>query len=178
MSGIVLEHDEQIVHVQTTWALARLPGVCCALAFLIAPFFFFFPLFGLGWPGKTVFFLSFLTGGWMLIRQMVRFERHRLVLTTARVICLPWKGLGETRALAAPLLAIADVSYRTQGFFGALCDAGVVRIRFHGVLPSMQFGLVRHPERVHDLVQEIARLPSIAIADTPTEFERHHVDLL
>ncbi len=174
---IYLQDGEQVVHTEHLSLLSVLVPCMLGVALLLGPSFFFFPFLQFGVAGLVPMTAVALLGMFLVARAAARWRGSACVLTNQRILRVEQRGWLDRAVASAPLQAIQDVAYRAPGWKGALLHIGSVRVTFRGVLPTMHFRLVGHPNVLHDLISELRTL-SLESAARPTDFSRVHMQRL
>ncbi|MBI2476541.1 PH domain-containing protein [Candidatus Uhrbacteria bacterium] len=174
-SPVTLKQDESLVHIERQALMVFVPSLCAASVIAVVPFLFFFPLLSFGAVG--IAFLVCIAGVGLvwLARVALQWRGTMCVLTTERVVRTQQHGLLERHTSEANVRTIQDVVYRVDGLWRKALKLGTVRIVFRGVVPDMSFRLVRHPERLAHIIQELKDMPLHATRAT-SPLERKHFD--
>jgi len=154
-SVVQLKDDEVVRALMRRHMATLLPHLFLAMVFLVAPFFFLFPLFSWGIPGVIVFGILFSLGVIIAARNLYLWDADVLILTTERAIDVDQKGLLSRRVSEVPLNLIQDVSWKREGVWQTVFRMGGVTIQTAGASVSIQADAIPRPEQVHELLNDL-----------------------
>ncbi|MDD4995632.1 MAG: PH domain-containing protein [Patescibacteria group bacterium] len=150
-----LKDDEKVIYAAHQFPLTYWPSVVIAFALLVAPFFFMFPLFELGWWGVGIFVLAIVFGVFYALRQVVQWYYNVFVVTDQRVIDIDQRGFFDRTVSVAPYQNIQDVSYRIHGVCQTVLRYGNVLIQTASTTANLEVRKVRHPHVLQELINEL-----------------------
>ncbi len=135
------------------WSLA---GAWAVVAlFVLAPFFFLFPLLRFGVWGVAVFFISLGLGLLLLLRVVLLYYLNVLFITNLRLIDVDQHGFLNQVVSETTYDKIQDVSYSIKGIRQTLFHYGNVQIQTAGNSANLEVRHVRNPERIHELIMRV-----------------------
>lgn len=176
IKGIVLKPGERVIHVERGSLMPRIPMIVLGVFLIMLPFFFFFPLLSFGPAGTLLLLIIAGVGAIIILRLTIQWRGTMCILTTKRIIHVTQPGMLERRVSEASLKTIHDVAYKTEGLFGKIVRLGTVRLVFRGVVPNMLLQGVRHPARLHKLINELKDMPAVRLKQKAASFERLHME--
>ncbi len=150
-----LKPREEIVKIVNESFVPHLPKFSFILLWLVAPFFFLFPLFRMGTIGVVLFFLLFGSGLFVAYRIFFCWTRTVFIITDRRIIDVEQGGFFDRVVTEAPFHKIDEASYRVKGFFPTMFRYGVVRLHLRGSAADIQFKHVLKPDQVHNLINDL-----------------------
>ncbi|MCI0479617.1 PH domain-containing protein [Candidatus Uhrbacteria bacterium] len=171
-------HIEEVLQVKDTedvklvvrkHPVAIVPGLAVALLLIVIPFFFLFPLFSWGVPGVSTFALSIFGGVVVAVRTIVLWNADVLILTTLRVVQVDQRGMFSRFVTEIPLPTIQDVSWRSEGVVDTVMKAGTLSVRSMGTSPDVEMRRVGHPERIHELLNDLRNRTAPRRTDVPPD---------
>ncbi|MFA5135600.1 MAG: PH domain-containing protein [Patescibacteria group bacterium] len=127
------------------------------LFFIIAPFFFLYPLFRWGTSGILIFIGALIVGGFILLRVFVIYSFNVFVITDERIIDIDQRGFFDRTVSETTYDKIQDVSFRIKGIAQTLFKYGHVVIQTAGTQANIELHGVKEPERVQQTIIQIQR---------------------
>jgi hypothetical protein len=103
------------------------------------------------------------------VRTIVLWNADVLIVTTVRVVQVDQRGMFSRFVTETPLGAIQDVSWKCQGFVNTLVKAGTLTIQTAGTSSNIESRRIGHPERVHELLNDLRNATSPKRYDLPVE---------
>ncbi|HJN85231.1 MAG TPA: hypothetical protein QF873_02865 [Patescibacteria group bacterium] len=179
MKGIKLNEHEEIVHTERGAVYPFVIRIVAGGILTIVPFFFFFPLLAFGGAGMMLLFIVAGVGAYVLLRASSKWKGSVCIVTNQRIIQTRQKGLLDRQVTYASLKNINDIAYRISGLGKSVLRIGEVRVTFSGVIPSMLFANIKHPETLRDIIVELQSMPKMSSGSTGKgeSFKRVHVDV-
>ncbi|NQV12298.1 hypothetical protein HQ524_02960 [Candidatus Uhrbacteria bacterium] len=159
MKGIKLNKGELIVHVERGSVYPYTIRIIAGALLVIIPFFFFFPLLAFGSTGLFLMLIVSGIGAYVLLKTSLKWKGGTCVVTDTRIIQTRQKGIFDRQVTYSSLKSINDVAYRISGMGKSVLKIGEVRVTFHGVIPSMLFLNIKHPETLRDIIVELHSMP-------------------
>ncbi len=152
---VSLKAGEEIVAVVRHFGLTFWPKILVAAFFIIAPFFFLFPLFKWGPWGVAIFLLPIALGVFYAVRTFVLWYYNSFIITNRRVIDIDQRGFFERIVSEAVYENIKDVSYRRKGVWQTIFRYGDIRIQIVDTEIGLEIKNVRAPEDVQRLISDL-----------------------
>jgi len=164
---LLLKDDERVKTVTRRHIITLFPGLSVSLVLIVLPFFLLFPLFGWAILGVVIFFLSLVLGLGIAMRALLLWDSDVLVVTTLRLVDVDQRGLFTRIVSEAPLSAIQDVSWAKKGIVETLLGIGSIKIQTTNATTTVEARRISHPQRIHELINELRRHPE-AVPAVPT----------
>jgi len=152
-----LKEGESAVLIVRKYPFVFLGHILFSSLFIIAPFFFLFPLVRWGGWGVLIFFVSLLIGIGIAVRVFVEYSFNVFLITDARIIDIDQKGFFDRTVSETTYDKIQDVSFRSHGVTQTLLRYGSVIIQTAGQQANIELHGVKNPERVQQTIIEIQR---------------------
>jgi hypothetical protein len=152
----VKEGEEALAVVRRTPLVILLPAVTSAI-FIIAPFFFLYPLLRHGITGSLIFVVSLLFGIILGFRSLWVHQLNAFILTNERIIDVDQRGIFHKVVSEATFDKVQDVSYIVKGIFATIFQFGSVMVQTAGASANLELTGVRHPQRVQELIVKLQR---------------------
>ncbi|MBU1348958.1 PH domain-containing protein [Patescibacteria group bacterium] len=171
-------HIEEVLQVKDTedvklvvrrHPVALVPGLGIALVLIVAPFFFLFPLFSWGVPGVVSFGASIVAGIVVAVRAIILWNADVLIITTLRVVQVDQRGMFSRFVTEVPLASVQDVSWRNEGVVDTVTKAGTLSIQSVGTSPNVEVRRIAHPERLHELLNDLRHRTAPKRSDLPPD---------
>ncbi|MFH1078179.1 MAG: PH domain-containing protein [Patescibacteria group bacterium] len=171
-------HIEEVLQVKDTedvklvvrkHPVALVPGLGIALFLIVLPFFFLFPLFSWGVPGVVSFAASILVGIVVAVRTIMLWNADVLIVTTLRVVQVDQRGMFSRFVTEVPLESVQDVSWRSQGLVESMTKSGTLSIQSVGTSPNIEAKRIGHPERIHEMLNDLRHRTAPKRADLPPD---------
>lgn len=154
-SRFLLAHDEEVkLVVRAHWLTEVLPLIIITLLFLL-PFFLMWPLFSLGLPGATIFFVLAALAVYFAISEFRRWRKTVLILTTKRLFFIQQKKLFDQVVTELSYRNIQDISYRLKGFWSNIGNFGTLRFQVAGGSQPLEIAYLPRPSELQHLVHEL-----------------------
>lgn len=164
-----LKDTEDIKLLARRHSVTMFPGLLLALALIVIPFFFLFPLFSWGWPGLSLFVISALAGILISMRTVLIWDADVLIVSTLRLIDVDQKGVFSRFVTEIPLSAVRDVVWRRKGIVDTVFNVGSLDIQAADVAQKMIISRVGKPESIHELINDLRHATQPKRADVPPE---------
>jgi len=155
---IELKAEEEVLKIERQSLLSFIPKIIIFAVWFVVPFFFVFALFRMGLFGVFIF-LALI--GTALIYGFVVFRKWAftaIILTDRRVVDIDQKGIFDRQISETPFDAIDEVSYRIKGIMPTILRFGAVKIQISGNSADIIFNRLRHPARVHNLINDLRKV--------------------
>lgn len=151
-----LQPEEEVVGLVRAHPLSQVGVVLFGFTWFVAPFFFLFPLLGLGLFGVAFFLIFLASGVWNAVKRFRMWNRSILLITDLRVIDVHQEGVFKREFVEVAYDDIKDVSVKQKGIVQRLFGLGTVRVRTtktHSF--DLQIVGVRNPGDVADLILDV-----------------------
>lgn len=152
-----LKEGESAVLIVRKYPFVFLGQIVLSSLFIIAPFFFLFPLLRWGGWGVFIFFMGLLIGIAVAVRVFVEYSFNVFLITDTRIIDIDQKGFFDRTVSETTYDKIQDVSFRTHGVMQTLLHYGGVIIQTAGQQANIELHGVKNPEQVQQTIIEIQR---------------------
>lgn len=152
-----LKEGEEIIVIIKKYPLVFIGPIIISAVFIIAPFFFLYPLFHQGLWGVILFFILLLSGITFSIRQFVIYSFNIFVITNQRIIDIDQKGFFDRTVSESTYDKIQDVSFRLKGVFQTMFHYGSIIIQTAGTQANLELSGIKDPEKVQDLITKLQR---------------------
>lgn len=164
-----LKDTEDVKLVVRRHAVTLAPGLLASLLLIVFPFFFLFPLFSWGVPGVAVFIVAVLAGVIAAVRAIALWNADVLIITTLRIVQVDQRGLFSRFVTEVPLASVQDVSWICKGVVNTMLKAGTLSIQTAGTSPNVASRRIGHPERVHELINDLRHATTPRRTDLPPD---------
>ncbi len=151
---------EEMMAVVRHFGLTFWPQILAVALLVILPFFLIFPLFKWGYWGVAIFLFFILLALIYALRTIVVWYYNAFVITNQRIVDIDQRGFFERIVSEAPYEKIQDVSWRRKGVWQTIFRYGNVRVQMSGAASGLEIKNVRGPERVQELISQMAHLDS------------------
>lgn len=162
-----LKEGEEIIRIIRQYPLTYLPSVLISLFFIIAPFFFIFPLFRLKIWGILIFLAFILFGIFFGIRKLIIWYFHSFMITNKRIVDFDQKGLFDKEISETIYKNIQDVGFRVKGFSQTFFHYGDIKIQTAGTVANLELTKVYEPQKIQELISDLQR----KFSQGPPEYE-------
>lgn len=159
-----LKEDEDLVSLVHPTLLAFTGSILGGIIFLLAAFFFIYPLFSLGTLGIGIFVFLLMVAKYFAIRVAIGRYGNIYVITNERLIDVERRGIFDRIVSEVPLSNIHDVSFRMKGPLGMLLKIGNITVRTIGGATNFEWSWVRNPEEVREKLIEIQRAAPVEVS--------------
>lgn len=149
-----LEEGERLVAVVRRHAATLLPGLCLAALLIALPFFFLFPLLGLGFVGAVIISLCLAVGVYLALKTFLLWNATALVVSDRRIVCVRQSGIWRRAVTEWPLLGLT-LTVERRGMRDALLRTGCLRLQGAGGASPVVFVGLGSPERVASIVMTL-----------------------
>ncbi len=177
-SAIQLKDNESVKAMVRRHLVTLLPQLALAMALIVAPFFFLFPLFSAGTIGVVAFGACVAAGLVIAGRSLFLWDADVLILTTERAIEVDQKGILSRRVSEAPLASVQDVSWKREGFWPTVFRMGTLTIQTAGATAPICADSIGRPETVYELLNDLrhqAKAEVASDASAPVKDRRAHL---
>lgn len=158
-----LKDDEELVALVHPTLLAFTGSILGVIIFLLAAFFFVYPLFSLGILGIGIFVFLLMVAKYFALRVAIGRYGNMYVITNERLIDVERRGIFDRIVSEVPLSNIHDVSFRMKGPLGMLLRIGNITVRTIGGATNFEWSWVRNPEEVREKLIEIQRVAPVEV---------------
>ncbi len=152
-----LKEGESAVLIVRKYPFVFLGQILFSSFFIIAPFFFLFPLLRWGGWGALIFFIGLLIGIVVAVRVFVEYSFNVFLITDTRIIDIDRKGFFDRTVSETTYDKIQDVSFRSHGVMQTILHYGSVIIQTAGQQANIELHGVKNPELVQQTIIEIQR---------------------
>jgi len=152
-----LKEDERIVRLVRKYFFVFIGPLFFGIVFIIASFFFLYPLFRWGTFGVIVFFLLIGIGILLILRVFIVYSFNVFIITNQRIIDIDQRGFFERTVSEMTYSKIQDVSFKIKGLAQTLMHYGSIIIQTAGSNANIELQGVKDPEKVQQIVIEIQR---------------------
>ena len=125
--------------------------------FIIAPFFFLYPLFHWSSWGVGIFFVLLIICLLLALRTFIIYSFNVFVITNQRIIDIDQAGLFDRTVSETTYDKIQDVSFRRKGISQTVWHYGSVVIQTAGQQANIELTGVKSPEKIQQLITEIQK---------------------
>ncbi len=151
----MIKPDEGIVEIVRKYPLVFIWPILIGTVFIIAPFFFLYPLWHWSAWGIVIFFVVLAIGVLIELRVWVLYSLNIFIITDERIIDIDQRGFFDQRVSEITYQKIQDVSFRTKGIWQTVLHYGSVVVQTAGEQANIELYGVKNPERVHQAIIEI-----------------------
>lgn len=152
-----LKENEELVVIVRKYPLVFLGPIMITAIFIIAPFFFLYPLFHAGWWGIALFFLFLVFGIIYGIRQFIIYSFNVFVITNKRIIDIDQRGLFDRVFSESSYDKIQDISFRIKGVLQTFFHYGSVIIQTASSDANLELEGIKDPAKIQEIISEIQR---------------------
>src|SRR3989339_377242 len=110
-----LKESEELVIIIRKFPLVFILPIIFSAVFIIAPFFFLYPLFHWSSWGVGIFFVLLIIGLFLALRTFIIYSFNVFVITNQRIIDIDQAGLFDRTVSETTYDKIQDVSFRRKG---------------------------------------------------------------
>lgn len=147
-----LKVHEEVIKLVRKYFFVFLTPLIIGITFIIASFFFLYPLVRLGIFGVIGFFMILLIGVFLVFRVFIVYSFNVFIITDQRIIDIDQQGLFDRTVSETTYEKIQDVSYRRKGMLQTLFHYGSVVIQTAGQQANIELHGVRNPERIQQVI--------------------------
>jgi uncharacterized membrane protein YdbT with pleckstrin-like domain len=152
-----LKDDEELIVIVRKYPLVFIVPICTSALFIIAPFFFLYPLFHWGSWGVVVFFVVLGFGLFLAVRTFIIYSFNVFIITNQRIIDFDQAGLFDRTVSETTYEKIQDVSFRIKGISQTIWHYGSIVIQTAGNQANIELFGVRQPEKIQQLITEVQK---------------------
>ncbi len=152
-----LKENEELVVIIRKFPLVFILPIIFSAVFIIAPFFFMYPLFHWSSWGVGIFFTLLIIGLFIALRTFIIYSFNVFVITNQRIIDIDQAGLFDRTVSETTYDKIQDVSFRRKGISQTLWRYGSVVIQTAGQQANIELIGVKNPEKIQQLITEIQK---------------------
>lgn len=153
----LIKDDEQLITMVRKYFFVFSGQLIIGIVFIIASFFFLYPLFNWGWWGVLGFFLILLIGVFLIIKVVFVFSFNVFIITDQRIIDVDQRGFFDRIVSETTYEKIQDVSFRIKGMMQTILHYGSVVIQTAGNQANIELHGVKDPEQIHQIIVDIQR---------------------
>jgi hypothetical protein len=154
---IKLHPNEQILEIVHEDIVPSLPWWIFLFVWIVAPFFFLFPLFKQG-PAGIIFLAVLVCSGVFVAARSQRSRAGTMtVVTDQRVVDIVQRGFSDRAITEVNHEDVVEVSYRVKGLFPTIFRFGTVIIRTAGERADVAVLRVHRPIDLHNLLNDLRR---------------------
>lgn len=174
----LLRDGEVILREVRRSFLSMIGRILLAAALVLGPFFFLFPLLGLGMPGLLLFLGTLLLGVLLTVRLVFLYARNVCWVTTLRLVDIDQRGFFARTVSEVGYDKVQDVSVAVRGVWQTLFRTGTVRILTPNANSRIEIRDVRNPEELQALIMATMAQHRSDHADEGTEDARRQLQKL
>lgn len=152
-----LKEDEELVIIVRKYPLVFFGPILITAIFIIAPFFFLYPLFHAGWWGVALFFIILIFGIIYGLRQFIIYSFNVFVITNKRIIDINQRGFFDRVVSESRYDKIQDISLRIKGILQTFFHYGSVIIQTASKDANLELEGVKNPAKIQEIIYEIQR---------------------
>ncbi|MFA5029996.1 MAG: PH domain-containing protein [Patescibacteria group bacterium] len=180
-----LRDGEELLTVVRRSPIAHLWGWVTGTLFIIAGFFFLYPLIHQGVWGRIVFAFLLVAGAVILVRTIILHRMNVFVLTSERVIDIDQRGMFSRVVSECLFQNIQEMSFSVTGVLGTVAHVGTLMVHTAGDRADLHISGIKDPQRVQELISKIQKHAAIQGSKEMSAAElvqiidkiRSHVDL-
>lgn len=150
----VIKEDEEIIELVRKYPLVFFWPILVSTVFIIAPFFFLYPLFHWSAWGVLVFFVVLGIGVLLLFRIFFVYSFNVFIITNQRIIDIDQRGLFDRTVSETIYEKIEDVSFRIKGIIQTIFHYGSIVIQTAANQVNIELQGIKDPERIHHIIVE------------------------
>jgi hypothetical protein len=163
---IQLKPDEEVIAVIHEDVVPHVPWIVFLFIWIVAPFFFLFPLFRQGPIGIVIFFALTLSGLVVGLRRLFSWQHSVFIITDHRVVDVEQRGLFDRTYSEALYGDIEDVTFRVKGIVPTIFRYGTLRVKTAGNAADLEIRRVREPSKFHDLIRDLREEAAVSVPRT------------
>lgn len=152
-----LKEDEQVIQIIRKYPLIFVGPIIISTVFIIAPFFFLYPLFHWGGWGVLAFFVLLGVGILLGLRVFIIYSFNVFIITNQRIIDIDQRGFFDRTVSETTYDKIQDVSFKLKGIAQTLWHYGSIIIQTAGNQANIELHGVKDPEKVQQMITEIQK---------------------
>lgn len=155
--ALLLKPNETVLAVVRRFILTYFCWCILIVVCILAPFFFLFPLFSLGFVGIFIFVLLLGAGVIIVWRTYYLWSQNKLILTNLRVIDMDQRGFFDRTVSEVSYDQVEDVSYRIKGVLATMFHYGTLRIQSGAGMVVIELRRVHNPEKFQQIAIKARR---------------------
>lgn len=152
-----LKVDEELITIIRKYPIIFIVPSIISILFIIAPFFFLYPLFHWGPWGVFIFFMVLLLGLLLGLRVFIIYSLNVFVVTNQRIIDIDQAGFFDRTVSETTYSKIQDVSFRIKGIAQTIWHYGSIIIQTAGSQANIELYGVKDPEKIQQLISEVQK---------------------
>lgn len=152
-----LKGDERVIRLIRKYFFVFTGPLLFSVIFIIASFFFLYPLFHWGVAGMAVFILLIGIGVLLALRVFVEYSFNVFIVTDQRIIDIDQRGFFERTVSEMTYDKIQDVSFKIKGLAQTLLNYGSIIIQTAGQQANIELQGVKNPEKIQQIIIEIQK---------------------
>ncbi len=152
---IALRPDERVIRVVRKDPLVFLGPFAFGALFIIALFFFFYPLIRLRTVGMVIFLIALVFGVALIVRAVMLYSLNALVITNERIVDVDQQGFFRRTVSEIEYDKIEDMTIQIRGMFGTLFHYGTLVLQTGAPTVTIELSGIKYPERVQELIREL-----------------------
>jgi len=152
-----LKEDERVIRLIRKYFFVFTGPLLFSVIFIIASFFFLYPLFHWGAAGIAIFILLIGIGVLLALRVFVEYSFNVFIITDQRIIDIDQHGFFERTVSEMTYDKIQDVSFKIKGLAQTLLHYGSIIIQTAGAQANIELQGVKNPEKVQQIIIEIQK---------------------
>jgi len=152
-----LKDDEEIIWLVRKYPLVFAIPILFSAVFIIAPFFFLYPLFHWSDWGVLIFFILLAIGLISALRVFIVYSFNVFIITSQRIIDIDQRGFFDRTVSETTFDKIQDVSFRIKGIGQTLLHYGSVVIQTAGSQANLELRGIKDPEKIQEVVTKFQR---------------------
>lgn len=153
----MLKEGEELVRIVRKYPLVFFWQIVTSAFFIIAPFFFLYPLFHWSSWGVVIFFVAVCIGVLIALRIVIVYSLNVFIITSDRIIDIDQRGFFDRTVSETTYDKIQDVSFRIKGIGQTILHYGSVIIQTAGAQANIELDGVREPSRIQQIIIDLQR---------------------
>lgn len=137
--------------------LVFLGRILLSMIFIIAPFFFLYPLLKWSNWGLLVFAAISVFGIMIALRTFIVYSFNVFIITNQRIIDIDQRGFFDRTVSETTYNKIQDVSFRIKGVMQTLYHYGSIIVQTAGAQANIELSGIKDPERIQQTIIELQK---------------------
>jgi hypothetical protein len=158
-----LKPDERVVAVLREAVVPYVFWMVFFFVWIVAPFFFLFPLFRQGPFGVILFFALTLSGLLVGFRRLFVWRHSIVLITDRRVVDVEQHGFFDRTFSEADYADVEDITFRVRGIIPTIFRYGTLRVKTAGNAADMEMRRVHRPSVYHDLLHDLRQEAAVSV---------------
>ncbi|MFA6098564.1 MAG: PH domain-containing protein [Patescibacteria group bacterium] len=150
------ENEEPVAVIRKFW-LVFLGRILLSMIFIIAPFFFLYPLLKWSNWGLLVFAAISVFGIMIALRTFIVYSFNVFIITNQRIIDIDQRGFFDRTVSETTYNKIQDVSFRIKGVMQTLYHYGSIIVQTAGAQANIELSGIKDPERIQQTIIELQK---------------------